>query len=89
LTLISLGTLDSLECKYSGEGGVIWVSKVPLVIMQDNKVDSLYFLQDSTVTGSVDVSSDTTQLWHMWLGHSKEVEHQVEDSQRVQDGMQV
>jgi hypothetical protein len=40
------------------------------------------------VTGLVDVSSDTTQLWHMWLGFSKQVELQVEDSQRVQDGTQ-
>jgi hypothetical protein len=86
--LISLGTLDSLGYKYSGEGGVIRVSKGPLVMMQGNKVDGLYFLQGSTVTGSVDISSDTTQLWHMWLGFSKQVELQVEDSQRVQDGTQ-
>jgi len=86
--LISLGTLDSLGYKYSGEGGVIRVWKGPLVMMQGNKVDGLYFLQGITVTGSVDVSSDTTQLWHMWLSFSKQVELQVEDSQRVQDGMQ-
>jgi hypothetical protein len=86
--LISLDTLDSLGYKYSGEGGVIRVWKGPLVMMQGNKVDGLYFLQGITVTGSVDVSSDTTQLWHMWLSFSKQVELQVEDSQRVQDGMQ-
>jgi hypothetical protein len=77
--LISLGTLDSLGYKYSGEGGVIRVSKCPLVMMQGNKVDGLYFLQGSTVTGLVDISSDTTQLWHMWLSFSKQVELQVED----------
>jgi hypothetical protein len=60
--LISFGTLDSLEYKYFGEGGVIWVCKGSLVIMQGNKVDGLYFLQESTVTGSVDVSSNTTLL---------------------------
>jgi hypothetical protein len=49
-------------------------------MMQGNKVDDLYFLQGSTVTGSVDVSSDATQLWHTWLGFSKQVELQVEDS---------
>jgi hypothetical protein len=85
--LISLGTLDSLGYKYSGEG-VIRVWQGSLVMMQGNKVDGLYFLQGSTVTGSVDISSDTTQLWHMWLGFSKQVELQVEDSQRVQDGTQ-
>jgi hypothetical protein len=36
------------------------VSKSSLFMMQDNKVDDLYFLQGSTVTCSVDVSSDTT-----------------------------
>jgi hypothetical protein len=86
--LISLGTLDSLGYKYSGEGGVIRVSKGPLVMVQGNKVDGLYFLQGSTVTSSVDISSDTTRLWHMWLGLSKEVELQVEDSRRMQDGTQ-
>ena len=76
--LISLGTLDSLRYKYSGEGGVIRVSKGSLVIMNGNKVDDLYFLQGSTVTGSAVVSSsddpdpDTTCLWHMRLGHMSE-----------------
>jgi hypothetical protein len=61
--LISLGTLDSLGYKYSGEG-----SKGSLVIMKGNKVDDLYFLQGNTVIGSAIVSSsddpdlDTTQL---------------------------
>jgi hypothetical protein len=42
--------------------------------MKGNKVDGLYFLQDSTVTGSTAVSSsddpdsDTICLWHMRLG---------------------
>jgi hypothetical protein len=86
--LVSLGILDSFRYKFSGEGGVIRVNKGPLVVMQGNKVDGLYFLRDSTVKGSVDVSSDITQLWHMWLGFSKQVELQVEVSQRVQDGTQ-
>ncbi|GLT72015.1 hypothetical protein SLA2020_439880 [Shorea laevis] len=92
--LISLGTLDSLGYKYSGEGGVIRVSNDSLIVMEGNKVDGLYFLQGSTVTGSDVVSSsdnlesDTTRLWQMWLGHSMEVELQVEASQMVQDGTQ-
>jgi hypothetical protein len=46
--------------------------------MKGNKVDGLYFLQGSTVTGLADVSSsddpdsDTTRLWHMRLGHMSE-----------------
>jgi hypothetical protein len=76
--LISLGTLDSLGYNYTGEGGVIRVSKGSLVIMKGNKDDGLYFLQGSTVTGSAAVSSsddpdsDTTRLWHMRLGHMSE-----------------
>jgi hypothetical protein len=76
--LISLGTLDSLEYKYFGKGGVIQVSKGSLVIMNGNNVDGLYFLQGSTVTGSAAVSTsddpdlNTTHLWHMRLGHMSE-----------------
>jgi hypothetical protein len=76
--LISLVTLDSLGYKYSGEGGVIRVSKGSLVVMKGNKVDGLYFLQGSIVTSSVIVSSsddpdlDATRLWHMRLGHMSE-----------------
>jgi len=40
------------------------------------------------VTASIDMSLDTSRLWHMWLGHSKEMVLQVEDSQRVEDGTQ-
>ena len=47
--------------------------------MKGNKVDGLYFLQGSTVTSSVAVSSSddsdsdtTTHLWHIWLGHMSE-----------------
>jgi hypothetical protein len=54
--LISLGTLDSLGCKYSGRGGVIRVNEGSLVVMEGNKIDGLYFLQGSTVTYSADVS---------------------------------
>jgi len=49
--------LNSLEYKYSGEGGVIRVSKGSLVVMKGNKVDGLYYLQGSTVTSSAVVPS--------------------------------
>jgi hypothetical protein len=54
------------------------ISKGSLVIMKGNKTDDLYFLQGSTVTGLVVVSSSddpysyTTCLWHMWLVHMSE-----------------
>ena len=75
--LISLGTLESLGCRYSAEGGVLKVSKGALVLMKANRVGSLYILQGSVVTGSAAVSSsmpdnDVTKLWHMRLGHMSE-----------------
>jgi hypothetical protein len=36
---------------------VIWVSEGSLVVIEGNKINALYFLQDSTVTDSTDVSS--------------------------------
>ncbi|KAH0652209.1 hypothetical protein KY289_029887 [Solanum tuberosum] len=72
--LISLGTLESLGCKYSAEGGVLKVSKGALVLMKGIRRGTLYYLQGSIVTGSVAVSTslsddDLTRLWHMRLGH--------------------
>ena len=46
--------------------------------MKGKKVNTLYILQDSTVTGDATVSMsedpnlDTTNLWHMRLGHMSE-----------------
>ncbi|KAL6493219.1 hypothetical protein OROGR_032978 [Orobanche gracilis] len=75
--LISLGTLESLGCRYSAKGGVLKVSKGALVLLKANRVGSLYVLQGSVVTGSAAVSSsmphkDVTKLWHMRLGHMSE-----------------
>jgi len=75
--LISLGTLESLRCKYLAEGGVLKVSKGSLVLLKANRIGSLYVLQGTNVTGSVAVSSsvaknDVTKLWHMRLGHMSE-----------------
>ena len=75
--LISLGTLESLGCKYSAEGGVLKVSKGALILMKANRIGSLYVLQGSVVTSSVAASSslsdsDVTKLWHMRLGHMSE-----------------
>ena len=55
--LISLGTLESLGCKYSVEGGVFKVSKGVLVLIKVIRCGSLYYLQRSIVTGSVVVST--------------------------------
>ncbi|OIT19619.1 hypothetical protein A4A49_57844, partial [Nicotiana attenuata] len=76
--LISLGTLESLGCKYIGEGRVLKVSHGSLVIMKARRYGTLYTLLVSTVTGAAAVStsdksdSDITKLWHMRLGHMSE-----------------
>ena len=77
--LISLGTLDSNGCTYKAGGGVLRILKGALVVMKGNKINGLYTLQGSTVTGAVGVAVstsksiiETTRLWHMRLGHMSE-----------------
>ena len=76
--LISLGTLNSNWYKFSAKGGVLRVNKGSLIVMKEKKVNTLYILQGSTVTGdavvpmSEDLDLDTTRLWHMWLRHMSE-----------------
>ena len=55
--LISLGTLESLGCKYTIEGRVLKVFKGALVLMKANRSGSLYVLQGSIITSSTAVSS--------------------------------
>ncbi|PHT99392.1 hypothetical protein BC332_31735 [Capsicum chinense] len=72
--LILLGTLESLGCKYTGEGEVLKVSLGALVIMKTYRSGRLYILLGFTVTGIVAVSTsnqsdpDITKLWHVQLG---------------------
>ncbi|KAJ4972452.1 hypothetical protein NE237_005626 [Protea cynaroides] len=49
--LISLSTLDSIGCSYTGGGGALKVSKGLLVVMKGNNVNNIYVLQGSTMTG--------------------------------------
>jgi len=70
--LISLCTLESNDCRYSAEGGVLKVSKGAFVLMKGVRCDSLYILQGSTVKDTAVVttslSNDLTQLSHACLG---------------------
>ena len=77
--LISLSTLDAKGYKYTGEGGVLKISKGALVVMKGHqKTAMLYVLQASIVTRDAAVTScslsedDITKLWHMCLGHMNE-----------------
>lgn len=73
--LISLGTLESMGCKYTAEGGVLKVLRNALVVMKACRSGRLYILQGSTIIGTAAVSTtelNTTKLWHMRLGHMSE-----------------
>ena len=77
--LIFLGTLDFNGCTYKTGSGVLMISKGALVVMKWKKINGLYTLQGSTVTGAVGVAVstsesiiETTRLWHMQLGHMSE-----------------
>ncbi|XP_070042459.1 uncharacterized protein [Nicotiana tomentosiformis] len=54
--LISLGTLESLGCKFTGEGGVLKIFQSARLIMKAHRSGSLYTLLGSTVIGSTTVS---------------------------------
>ncbi|KAK2970637.1 hypothetical protein RJ640_000867 [Escallonia rubra] len=60
------------------DGRVMRIMNGALVVMKGLKQNSLYLLQGSTVTGaasttlSSDIDYDTTNLWHMCLGHMSE-----------------
>ncbi|OIT39786.1 hypothetical protein A4A49_58256, partial [Nicotiana attenuata] len=54
--LISLGTLESLGCKFTGDGGVLKIFQGALVIMKAHRFGSLYSLLGSTVIGTNTIS---------------------------------
>jgi hypothetical protein len=81
--LISLGTLEAMGYKYTVDNGVIKVTQGNRVILKGNCINNLYYLQGSTITGtlviasspaSISIASNTsnTKLWHMRLGHMSE-----------------
>ncbi|KAK2979308.1 hypothetical protein RJ640_013272 [Escallonia rubra] len=78
--LISLGTLDSIDCSISIKGGVVKVSKCAMVIMKCQKPGNLYKLIGNTIIGGASVSThagssnDNSELWHKRLGHLSEGE---------------
>lgn len=91
--LISLSTLDSKGYKYTGEGGVLKVSKGALVVMKGHKRSAnLYVLEGCTVTGDATVTAlsmsdgDVTRLWHMRLGHLSENDMAKLSRRRLLDG---
>ncbi|KAK2995032.1 hypothetical protein RJ640_021189 [Escallonia rubra] len=76
--LISLGTLDFIDCSISIKCGVMKVSKGVMVIMKGQKTENLYKLIGNTVINGASVSThagssnDNSELWHKRLGHLSE-----------------
>ena len=79
--LISLGVLDSNGYKFTGQNGVLKVSKGALVVMKAEKVGNLYRLKGSTQVSEAAIVSDKAEegsrLWHQRLGHMSEKGLQV------------
>lgn len=74
---ISLGAFEDVRCKFQSEGGVHKVSKGALILMNTDRINTLYFLRGSTITGSAAIAcstsdTDNTKLWHMKLGNMSE-----------------
>jgi hypothetical protein len=76
INLISLGTLEAMGFKFSVDNGVLKVCQGNRVVLKVERINNLYYLQGSTVRGTVAVSiasnTSNTKLWHMRLGHMSE-----------------
>ncbi|KAL1208699.1 Retrovirus-related Pol polyprotein from transposon TNT 1-94 [Cardamine amara subsp. amara] len=93
--LISVSLLDSRGFQYSGGDGVLKVYQGSDVILKGFMRGTLYILQGSTVSGSVNVASaeihkeDMTKLWHMRLGHMSERGMQILSKENLLCGHEV
>ncbi|WRX08983.1 Integrase [Theobroma cacao] len=83
LSVVGIGTIrikmfDGMGYKYSGQDGVLNVSKGALTIMKGKLSGDLYCLVGNTVIETVSVVSsndpedDLTRLWNMRFGHMSE-----------------
>src|SRR3954462_13045212 len=73
--LLSLGALEAQGFKFSGEDGVIKVSRGSMTVLKAERVANLYRMKGSIIAGDASVSTekeDTTRLWHMRLGYISE-----------------
>lgn len=72
--LISLGTLEALECRYSPTDGVLQIIKEDMVVLKGKRHETLYFLCEKRKVSSSSsctsvVEGDDTKLWHSRMGH--------------------
>lgn len=70
--LISLGTLEDKGCWFESRNGVMKIIKGGDTVLTGRKLNTLYFLQATSLVGEVhatDGMNDETSLWHSRLGH--------------------
>ncbi|KAL0721124.1 hypothetical protein Bca4012_035723 [Brassica carinata] len=70
--LISLGTLEDKGCWFESRNGVMKIIKGGDTVLTGKNLDTLYFLQATTLVGEVNVidgMNDEASLWHSRLGH--------------------
>jgi hypothetical protein len=53
--LFLLGTLEAMGFKFSADNGVLKVSQGNRVVLKAERINNLYYLQGSTVTGTCDI----------------------------------
>ena len=73
--LISLGAMESKGFNIVMEDGILKVMYGAHTVIKGNRKNNLYYLEGSTIIGSVAIVSiedDITRLWHMHLGHAGE-----------------
>ena len=58
--LISLVTLDKIGGRITCEGGVMKIARGSLVVMKGKMNGILYALEGSTISGSANISTNTT-----------------------------
>ena len=88
--IISLGTVESKGLKVKLDNEILKVTKGSLAVIKGIRDRNLYYLKDSTATGSLTASIvsdiDATQLEHMRLGHIGEKSMQALSKQGLLKG---
>ncbi|KAH9751443.1 hypothetical protein KPL71_014298 [Citrus sinensis] len=72
--LISVGALEVKDYKVTIEDGIMKFTHGAIVILQGVRRHNLYYLKGGTTDEAnvAETHSDTTELWHVQLGHARE-----------------
>ena len=87
-SVLSVGALSRLGMRIIIDGENLRVTKGSLVVMKGVRVDDIYMLRGEIVFGDSVVSTDcsvpdSTQLWHLRLGHVDEESLEVLKKRRL------